>query len=70
MLKIIYEDVVYFTTVVYYSVRIKDISGAKANDDVDEIVLVYPSEIDFDKLAFTSDKVVLKKYLENSIADG
>jgi NAD+ diphosphatase len=63
--KYMYKDVIYFSTVVYYFVSIKNISDSKANDDVDEIILVQPSEFDFNKLAFTSDKVALKKYLGN-----
>ena len=58
----LFRDVVYFTTIAFYVVKVNDISDAKANDDVDAFQLIYPGDIRHNKLAFESDRVALDKY--------
>ncbi len=58
-------QVVYFTIVAFFVVRVEDISNVTANDDIDAFELVRPAEIDFSQLAFDSDRVAVRTYLES-----
>ncbi len=60
-----FHGVVYFTIVAFYVVRVVDISAVTANDDIDAFELVRPAEVDFSQLAFDSDRVALKTYLDS-----
>jgi len=55
-------DVVYFCTIAFYMVKVDDISKITARDDIDAFFLIQPGEIDFDKLAFMTDKAAIDKY--------
>ncbi len=61
----LFREVVYFTIVAFYVVRVKDISRITAKDDIDAFRLVKPAEVDLTQLAFESDRAALKKYLES-----
>jgi ADP-ribose pyrophosphatase YjhB (NUDIX family) len=58
----LFRDVVYFCTITFYVVKVNDISNVTANDDIDAFRLIHPSDIDYNKLAFESDRVALDKY--------
>jgi ADP-ribose pyrophosphatase YjhB (NUDIX family) len=58
----LFRDVVYFTTIAFYVAKANDISNVAANDDIDAFRLVHPRDIDYNKLAFESDRVALDKY--------
>lgn len=58
----LYQDVVYFSTVAFYIVMVNDISPAKANDDIDDMLIIRPNDINYRKLAFKSDRVALDIY--------
>lgn len=59
----LFRDVLYFSTIAYFVVRLEDISAAKANDEIDAYSLVRANEIDPEKLAFQSDKIALERYI-------
>ena len=58
----LFRDVVYFSTIAFYVVSVNDISNAKAKDDIDAFLLVQPNDINYNKLAFESDRVALDRY--------
>ena len=58
----LYQDVVYPITIAYFVVKALDISQIKAGDDVESYVLVPLYDFDFNKLAFESNRVVLKNF--------
>jgi NADH pyrophosphatase NudC (nudix superfamily) len=60
----LFRDVVYFTCIAFYIIRVDDISGVAANDDIDAFQLVRPSDIDYSKLAFESDRDALDRYIK------
>ncbi len=60
--KYLYLDVVYFTTIAYFTVKADDLSKAEARDDIDEFVLVHPDEIGDGILAFEGDRSAVDKY--------
>lgn len=64
--KYLYADVVYCTTIAYFIIEMRDISNARASDDVENFVLARPDEIDLDKLAFDGDRFALNRYVERS----
>jgi len=58
----LFRDVVYFCTIAFYVVKANDISNVTANDDIDAFLLIQPSDIDYNKLAFESDRIALDRY--------
>lgn len=60
--KYLYRDVLYFSAIGFFVVRVDDLSNAKAGDDIDDFLLVRPDDIDHSELAFESDRVALEKY--------
>jgi ADP-ribose pyrophosphatase YjhB (NUDIX family) len=62
--KYLFRDVVYFTSIAFYAIRVEDISNAVANDDIDAFQFVHPSEINSSLLAFESDRVAIDRYIE------
>ena len=59
-------DVVYFCTIAFYIAKVCDITNATARDDIDGFLFIRPSEIDYNKLAFETDRVALDKYREHN----
>ena len=60
----LFRDVLYFTTVAYFIVKVSDMSGAKANDDIDQFLLLRPKELNESELAFEADRSALEKYCD------
>jgi NAD+ diphosphatase len=56
------RDVIYFCTTAFFIVKVYDISPITARDDVDTFLLIAPSDIDLEKLAFKADRVAIEKY--------
>ena len=60
--KYLYLDMMYFTTIAYFTVKADDLSKAEARDDIDEFVLVHPYEISDEILAFKGDRSAVEEY--------
>jgi NAD+ diphosphatase len=56
------RDVLYFTTIAFFVIRAPAIENLTARDDIDAYQLIRPGDIDYDKLAFRTDRVALDKY--------
>ena len=63
--KYLYKNVQYFTCDVFYTVIIESVSSFTASDEVSELVLVHPSELDLSKIAFASVRKMLGQYCNN-----
>lgn len=63
-----YAGIQYKTLDLYFVCELDDIAPIRAGDDVTDYVLVAPSEIDPQRLAFSSAKVALRKLLERAQA--
>jgi len=64
-----FRAVVYFSVIAFYIVRANDISKAKANDDIDAFIFIRPDDIDYNNLAFESDRVALGRYRKPRLTD-
>lgn len=62
--KYLYKGVHYATEDLAFVCKVNDLSGMQAGDDVKEIYLLKPGEIEMDKFAFESVKGFLTKYLD------
>jgi NAD+ diphosphatase len=60
--KYLSRDVLYFCTIAFFVVQANDISDIKAQDDIDAFQLIQPGRIDYDKLAFKTDRTALDRY--------
>jgi len=58
------RDVVYFCTIVFYVTNVCDINNVTARDDIDGFLFIRSNEIDYNKLAFETDRFALDKYRE------
>jgi ADP-ribose pyrophosphatase YjhB (NUDIX family) len=56
------RDVQYFCTIAFFVVKVNDFSTITARDDIEAFQLIRPGEIDYDKLAFGTDRVALDEY--------
>jgi NAD+ diphosphatase len=59
-----YRKVTYFTTDAFFVCRSGDSRSLRAKKEVSEITIVRPEEIVLRKIAFTSTRQVLRKYLD------
>ncbi len=57
-----FRDVLYFSVIAYFLIKIERTENLKAGDDVESFLLVKPKEIDHHSLAFEPDKVILERY--------
>ena len=63
------RDVVYFCSIAFFVVRVHDISKITARDDIEAFQLVRPAGIDYDRLAFKTDRIALDRYQKLCAAD-
>jgi len=63
------RDVVYFCAIAFYVAKVNNTINISAHDDIDDFFLVRPSEIDFDKLEFETDRIAIDKYLKRTPND-
>ncbi len=61
----LYKGVHYATEDLAFVCQVPDLSGMQAGDDVRELLLVKPEEIDLNKFAFESVRGFLLKFLEH-----
>ena len=57
-----YKGVTYFTSDVFYLIRVDSVDSFIPTDEVPELVLADPLTIDTEQLAFESAKVMIKQY--------
>ncbi|MBN2092121.1 NUDIX domain-containing protein [candidate division KSB1 bacterium] len=57
-----FRDVLYYSVISYFLIKIDKIDDLQAGDDVESFQLVKPNEIDQETLAFEPDKVILERY--------
>jgi 8-oxo-dGTP pyrophosphatase MutT (NUDIX family) len=60
----VYGNVTYFTTDAMFVSSKSNLTGLKANREIEEVFIANPQEIDWDQIAFDSIKQGLKKYQE------
>lgn len=61
-----YKDVTYFSTDAYFVCRAADLSAAVPREEIAEVAVVHPREIDFETLAFDSFRQAIERYLQPS----
>jgi NAD+ diphosphatase len=61
-----YKGVTYFSTDAYFVCRAADLSAAIAREEIAEVTVVHPREIDFETLAFDSFRRAIECYLQHS----
>ena len=59
----IFKDICYFTCDLAFVCQVKDLSKISPADDVAEVTLIRPEDIDFDTISFPSIANILKFYL-------
>ncbi len=57
-----FRDVLYYSVISYFLIKIWQTENLKAGDDVESFQLVKPNELDHDSLAFEPDRVILERY--------
>lgn len=61
----VFEGISYFTCDLAFVCRVSDLSGLRPSDDVADVLVLYPKEIDLDTISFPSIKNILKYYLRS-----
>lgn len=60
-----FKGISYFTCDIAFICKLNTIPQFKAADDVSEVILVYPEDIDYNELCFPSTVNIMRKYLES-----
>jgi NAD+ diphosphatase len=63
-------DVTYFCSIAFFVVKVNDISGIIARDDISAFWLIHPDEINERELAFASDRAALAEYCKRKAGPG
>jgi len=59
-----FKGISYFTCDIAFVCKLNTIPEFKATDDVSEVILVYPEDVDYNELCFPSTVNIMRKYLE------